>query len=578
MGSAPQGSHLHLYRKYRPQRFAELVGQRPIQTTLKNEVTSNKVGHAYLLTGPRGLGKTSTARILAKAVNCEKVKDGEPDGTCSSCVAIAAGTFLDLIEIDAASHTGVDNVRENIIAHARVAPAIGKRKVFIIDEVHMLSISSFNALLKTLEEPPSGVLFILATTEVHKIPETILSRCERFDFKPIASEDMIGRLQMIASAEGRKVEMEVFEAIARMAEGGQRDAENFLDQVFSLDGKVISMDQASLVLPRSNFADIIGLTLHWKEKNLSVLFEQIQHLVDDGVSLPVFTKELVETWRKLLLLTIHRQVGLLAGLTKDPALQASIQKIVTEVSPSTFAQWMEVVLNKQQAFSNQPLAQLPLELAAVQCCAAVESPPFVPPLPTQSTQINPKMELATHATGAAASSSQSAPQPAAVSIAETVKASADEGGAGTARVMAKWAEILKECRKRNHALMLTLKVASVRCAVEGIIHLEFRYKFYRDRVMEPINRRTLEEVFQMALGRPIRIESDLVNAGPLPPEVLPPAVPQVGADPAHLATETQRESKSDIAVSSPVPEPASAWDMVSNTVSEEFTRQATATN
>src|SRR3989339_1919745 len=189
-----------LYRKYRPQKFSELIGQNHIKITLQHELERGEIGHAYLFCGPRGLGKTTTARLFAKAVNCVNRKDGEsePCNKCNSCTSIMTGNSVDMIEIDAASHTSVDNVRENIIENARFTPTSSKYKVFIIDEVHMLSISAFNALLKTLEEPPAHAIFILCTTELHKVPETIVSRCQHFDFKKVAPAEAIKRLKMIA--------------------------------------------------------------------------------------------------------------------------------------------------------------------------------------------------------------------------------------------------------------------------------------------------------------------------------------------------------------------------------------------
>ena len=204
---------LALYRKYRPQTFREVSGQTHIKTTLQNELEMDRVSHAYLFSGPRGTGKTTMARLLAKSVNCLSRKKGEsePCSKCEACAEITDGRSLDVIEIDAASHTGVDNVRENIIQSSKFTPTQRKYKVFIIDEVHMLSISAFNALLKTLEEPPKHAMFILATTELHKVPETILSRCQRFIFRIVAYEEIIKRLDYIIAKEEKKVDAEVVE-------------------------------------------------------------------------------------------------------------------------------------------------------------------------------------------------------------------------------------------------------------------------------------------------------------------------------------------------------------------------------
>ena len=246
---------LALYRKYRPQTFAEIVGQNHVKVTLENEIATGKIAHAYLFSGPRGLGKTTIARLIAKSVNCLSRKDGqsEPCNHCEACQEILDSRSLDVIEIDAASHTGVDNVRENIIANARFTPTNRKFKVFIIDEVHMLSISAFNALLKTLEEPPAHALFILATTEVHKIPQTIISRCQHFDFRKVSINDLVERLATIVKKEKRVLDQEVLERIARWSEGGVRDADSLLGQLLALNEKVITKQHAELVLPASHF-------------------------------------------------------------------------------------------------------------------------------------------------------------------------------------------------------------------------------------------------------------------------------------------------------------------------------------
>ena len=221
-----------LYRKYRPQTFDDVVGQNAVTQTLKNQIVHRRMSHAYLFTGTRGTGKTTCAKILAKAVNCENPIDGNPCNCCPSCRSIASGACMDVLEIDAASNNGVDNVRA-LRDDAIYTPSEVKMRVYIIDEVHMLSMSAFNALLKIIEEPPEHLLFILATTELHKVPATILSRCQRFAFRRITAEDIVDRLNYIAYHEGIDLEPDAASYLARLADGGMRDAVSLLDQCAS---------------------------------------------------------------------------------------------------------------------------------------------------------------------------------------------------------------------------------------------------------------------------------------------------------------------------------------------------------
>ena len=275
-------SYSALYRKFRPQTFDEVKGQNHIVTTLKNQIRNQRLGHAYLFCGTRGTGKTTVAKILAKAVNCEHPIDGEPCGECETCKSITEGSSLNVIEIDAASNNGVDNIRE-IKEQVQYSPATGKYKVYIIDEVHMLSIGAFNALLKTLEEPPKYVIFILATTEVHKIPITILSRCQRYDFHRITSNVIKKQLIDLTNQEKVEAEDKALEYIARMADGSMRDALSLLDQCIAFNlGKKLTYDATLDVLGTVDIQVYSELLDFIMAQNVAKVMDLIEDVASQG--------------------------------------------------------------------------------------------------------------------------------------------------------------------------------------------------------------------------------------------------------------------------------------------------------
>lgn len=294
-------SYTALYRKFRPNNFKDVKGQDHIVTTLKNQIEADRLGHAYLFCGTRGTGKTSIAKLFAKAVNCEDPKEGSPCGVCPSCKAIASGASMNVIEIDAASNNGVDNIRE-IVDEVSYSPAEGKYKVYIIDEVHMLSIGAFNALLKTLEEPPSYVIFILATTEVHKIPITILSRCQRYDFKRISIDTITGRLQELMEAEGIFVEEKALRFVAKTADGSMRDALSLLDQCIAFHfGQELTYEKALDVLGAVDtevFSKLFRLIM---ARDIPGCIRLLEDIVMQGRELTQFVNDFSWYLRNLLL-------------------------------------------------------------------------------------------------------------------------------------------------------------------------------------------------------------------------------------------------------------------------------------
>ncbi len=295
---------LSLYRKYRPEVFADVVGQEHVEKTLINAISEGAVAHAYLFCGPRGTGKTTSARLLAKALLCESAQNGQPDGTCPQCLEIAQGTHPDVFELDAASRTGVDNVREEIIGRVGFAPTRGRFKVYIIDEVHMLSTAAFNALLKTLEEPPEHVVFVLCTTDPHKVPETIQSRCQRFDFRRFSVEEIVGYLERISKGEGFEYEPEALEFIAAKSAGGMRDATTALEQVGVYTEGKITLDEATRMFGQIDIAALFEIAGYIARRDTPSCFVWINDLVGRGIDLAQFARDLASHLRNLYVTAI----------------------------------------------------------------------------------------------------------------------------------------------------------------------------------------------------------------------------------------------------------------------------------
>ena len=297
-------SYQVLARKWRPQRFDEVIGQEPVTRTLRNALSSGRLAHAFVFAGPRGSGKTTTARILAKALNCIKGPTAEPCGECDACVEIAQGRDIDVLEIDAASHTGIDNIREVVIAGLSITPVRDRYKIFIIDEVHQLSPQSFNALLKSIEEPPAHVIFMMATTELHKIPDTIQSRSQVFEFRTIAARAIVKQLRAIATAEGLDVPDAALALVARAAEGSMRDAQSALDQVMAFAGRMITVDEVSTVL------GLVGRDLLFELIDAVVAedgpraFAASDRAVESGHDLKLVCRELARVVRDMMVVSV----------------------------------------------------------------------------------------------------------------------------------------------------------------------------------------------------------------------------------------------------------------------------------
>ena len=354
-----------LYRKYRPQTFDDMVGQSAVTTTLKTQLQSGKLSHAYLFTGSRGTGKTSSAKILAKAVNCENPQDGNPCGVCRACQTIDSGACMDVLEIDAASNNGVDNVRD-LRDDAIYTPSQVKKRVYIIDEVHMLSISAFNALLKIIEEPPEHLLFILATTELHKVPATILSRCQRFSFRRISQEDIAARLQYVAYKENIDLDDSAARVLARLADGGMRDGLSLLDQCASATTGELTAEKVYACLGiagiRECSAMMTAIADHDSKKVLSLLNESYSQGKDMGALLD----ELACLTRDLMVLQSAPREGisLLSGVASDTDVKA----LAARFSAGELVYMMNTIQKTLASFTRSASRRMDTELCLLNLC------------------------------------------------------------------------------------------------------------------------------------------------------------------------------------------------------------------
>ncbi len=354
--------YLALYRKYRPRTFDEVIGQDHIVKTLINQIKLDKISHAYLFTGSRGTGKTSTAKIFAKAINCENSKNGSPCLKCETCKALDK-TNIDVLEIDAASNNGVDEIRE-LREKVKYPPVVGKYKVYIIDEVHMLSTSAFNALLKTLEEPPSHTVFVLATTEVHKLPATILSRCLRFDYKLVSLENLTTLLKKILNDEGVTFEESAINIIARAGEGSVRDTLSIADRCVSFAGSDLTYQKVLSVLGVSEREILINMTNHILSKNVGEALVELDKVMSQGKSPLVFANDLISYFRDLLLVNTLGDKSREIVVVKDDIFE-NMKKQATLENYAEILKSIEVLSEIEQELRYSVQPRIVLETAII---------------------------------------------------------------------------------------------------------------------------------------------------------------------------------------------------------------------
>ena len=502
------------YTKYRPQKFSEISQPNDVATALANQVRSKKVSHAYLFIGPRGVGKTTTARILAKALNCENLsKTGDPCDKCDACEAIKLGNFLDLIEIDAASNRGIDDIRD-LKDKIRLAPSLGKQKVYIIDEVHMLTTEAFNALLKTLEEPPAHATFILCTTEEHKVPDTIKSRCQVFKFKRATVEQIVTKLTEICAKEKikAKIKKEDLEKIARASLGGFRDAETLLQQVVEGELDIDSFVGVNSTQEFVTFVDSIFM------KNTSAAIRQVNKLYEDGIDLHTWSLELLKYLRDLLFISADAHEGLV-DVSNDVLADMKVQ--AAKLNSQKVVEMIEAFSKATNEIKLSSIAQLPLELAIVTLCegGGLHEAPVKAGEPVGLAGGGGK-------TGGSKSGGMGRSGAGMVRISSStlkISKAAKETKKSKSKLSVKfediqsaWQDVLKGVINHNHGVQALLKATKPIEISGSSLVIEVFYKFHKERLESVRNRQIVEDVLSEIFGEPISLQLKLSSERPQP--------------------------------------------------------------
>jgi len=523
-----------LYRKYRPQNWSEVAGQNHVKVTLAFEAQTGRIAHAYLFSGPRGVGKTTIARIFAKAINCtgrpkegNEAAMGEPCGKCPNCQIIADGRTMDIIEIDAASHRGIDNVRDNIIENARFSPSQLAFKVFVIDEVHMLTTEAFNALLKTLEEPPARTVFILATTELHKVPATIVSRCQRFEFRKIPFDELVSRLHGVAEREGCKMDRRTLEEVAHNSDGCLRDAESLLGKILALgDGKCVTYEQASVVLPRSDEALVAEFTEALLRRESTRALQVIGDCLTAGVDLDHFAGDAIESLRRVLLVKLSGHPDIHA-FELDEERKKRLVEWGTLTNVAHLVSALELLLEKRREIKSSHLPQLPIELAVVRICEGLQAPAKEPKTVVAAKVTVPGAVQVRFAGTVAADKTPtetlhpSAPEKKDDSASQHLSISASEHNdnpkpqtpksvepvTSTEHLRSVWNNFMKLAAEENAGLPYLLSCSEPVGVNGDIVCIGFNYPFHRDKANVVKNKIMLEKALSALLGKQARIEA-----------------------------------------------------------------------
>jgi len=547
-------SQIALYRRWRPQTFADVVGQEHVAHTIQGQVREDRIAHAYLFSGPRGTGKTSTARILAKALNCEQGPTPEPCNKCDACRSITDGSSLDVIEIDAASHGGVDDVRE-LRDNVLLAPALARKKIYIVDEAHMVSTQGWNAFLKTIEEPPSHVVFVFATTEPEKVIGTIKSRCQRFDFRRHSGEDIHRHMVRICAEERIEADDAALAVIARHADGGMRDALSTLDQLAS--SGTVTAERAVALLGSAPVETLFEFGESLAARDAGTALRMLARLVDEGDDLRTFTRQSLEHFRALLFLQRVPDGGGLVDATDETRARLSAQ--AERFQPAHLVHVLKLLAEAQAEMRQQAPPRLTLELAVVR--AAMPEADATPEallsrierlermLEVRGDTPPPAQSVARSTAAPLPQQAPAAPQSRAVPPKRSARARAQEpqkdehalpapdpaiaASLDFDKISRDWPVLLEETRKRSKQLYALLAAMRPIGYHDGMVDLEAKFDYHASQIGEIKHARAFADAFNAVFGTPVRIRATVAADAPTPAPDPPTAESLPARDPVE---------------------------------------------